>query len=73
MDLSFQSRDNFNSSFFKNISSEKILFEQKCNFDKDYLNEESEYIIKKRNDSIEENYQGVFHKDNDEKNKRSRK
>ena len=47
MDLSFQSRDNFNSSFFKNISSEKILFEQKCNFDKDYLDEESENILKK--------------------------
>ena len=73
IDLSFQSRDNYNSSFFKNVSSEKDLFGQKCNFVKDFLNEESENIIKKKNDSIVANYQGVFHKDNDEKNKRSRK
>jgi len=66
-DLSFQSRDNHNSSFCKNVSSKKVLFEQKSNFVKDYLDEESENIIKKKNNSIETNHEGVFHKDNEEK------
>lgn len=65
-DLTFLSLANCNSSSFKNVSSEKSLFEQKFNIEKNYLNEESALNIKEKNESMKIIHSDIFHKDIEE-------
>ena len=75
-DLGNQVQSNDEISLQKNSSSEKLLFEQKLNINKFFLNEANKKSIKPKNKSMKENYTELFYKgeikkeEENEKNKK---
>ena len=75
-DLGNQVQSNDEISLQKNSSSEKLLFEQKLNINKFFLNEANKKSIKPKNKSMKENYTELFYKGEtkkEEENERKKK
>ena len=75
-DLGNQAQSNDEISLQKNSSSEKLLFEQKLNINKFFLNEANKKSIKPKNKSMKENYTELFYKGEikkEEENERNKK